>query len=153
MSNVDVLEPLVVDARRLCENQNINDQFTILVAEKEELWCKVGLILSNLNTDLEMDRGLVLNFGLRKQGKFWNTKREIDKSHQNICKSSGQGKDWPPSVTCESLDSREFSRFFFKFHFSISSHFYFTFISRKERRRKKFHPFSRKKSEIWHQNS
>ena len=70
MSNVDVLEPLVVDARRLCENQNINDQFTILVAEEEELWCKVGLILSNLNTDLEMDRGLVLNFGLRKQGKF-----------------------------------------------------------------------------------
>ena len=30
-------------------------------------------------------------------------------------------------VTCESLDSRDF---FFKFHFSISSHFYFIFTSR-----------------------
>ena len=34
------------------------------------------------------------------------------------------------SVTCKSLDSREFSRIFLKFHFSISSHFYFTFTSR-----------------------
>ena len=36
------------------------------------------------------------------------------------------------AVPCESLDSREFSRFFLKFHFSISisSHFYFTFTSR-----------------------
>ena len=46
------------------------------------------------------------------------------------------------------LRESRFSRIlkiFFKFHFSISSHFYFTFISRKERRRKKFHPFSREK--------
>ena len=36
------------------------------------------------------------------------------------------------AVTSESLDSREFSRFFLKFHFSISisSHFYFTFIKK-----------------------
>ena len=34
------------------------------------------------------------------------------------------------AVTSESLDSREFSIFFLKFHFSISSHFYFTFNSR-----------------------
>ena len=36
------------------------------------------------------------------------------------------------TVPCESLDSREFSRIFLKFHFSISisSHFYFTFTSR-----------------------
>ena len=35
-------------------------------------------------------------------------------------------------MPCESLDSREFSRIFLKFHFSISisSHFYFTFTSR-----------------------
>ena len=35
-------------------------------------------------------------------------------------------------MPCESLDSREFSRLFLKFHFSISisSHFYFTFTSR-----------------------
>ena len=38
------------------------------------------------------------------------------------------------SVTCESLDSREFLRIFLKFHFSISisSHFYFTFTSRSQ---------------------
>ena len=36
------------------------------------------------------------------------------------------------AVTSESLDSREFLRFFLKFHFSISisSHFYFTFIKK-----------------------
>ena len=36
------------------------------------------------------------------------------------------------SVTCESLVSREFSRIFFQFHFSISisGHFHFTFHSR-----------------------
>ena len=34
------------------------------------------------------------------------------------------------SVTCESLNSWEFSRIFLKFHFSISNHFYFTFTSR-----------------------
>merc|ERR1712208_153875 len=36
------------------------------------------------------------------------------------------------AVTCESLVSREFSRFFWKFHFSISisRHFHFTFHSR-----------------------
>ena len=35
-------------------------------------------------------------------------------------------------MTCESLESREFSIIFLKFHFSISisSHFYFTFTSR-----------------------
>ena len=52
------------------------------------------LFFPHWNTDIEMVRRLVLNFGLRKQGAFWNTKREIDKSHQNICKSSGgQGRD------------------------------------------------------------
>ena len=79
-------------------------------------------------------------------------------------------QDYQDPVPCESLDSREFSRIFLKFHFSIliSSHFYFTFTSRsrfpiisislsfleKSERKKKFHPFfSTKKSEIWHQVS
>ena len=37
-----------------------------------------------------------------------------------------------PTVPCESLVSREFSRIFFQFHFSISisGHFHFTFHSR-----------------------
>ena len=34
------------------------------------------------------------------------------------------------AVPCESLVSREFSRIFFLFHFSISRHFHFTFHSR-----------------------
>ena len=89
---------------------------------------------------------------------------------------------WRLPVTCESLVSREFSRFFWEFHFSISisRHFHFTFHSRsrsqcifislfileKSERKTKFTFhfskrvkafqislfFSRKKSEIVHVN-
>ena len=53
------------------------------------------------------------------------------------------------AVTSESLVSREFSRFFFKFHLSISvsRYFYFTFTSRKEWNKKSFHFSFLKKSE------
>ena len=52
-------------------------------------------------------------------------------------------------VTSESLVSREFSRFFLKFHFSISISRYlnFTFTSRKEWNKKSFHFSFLKKSE------